>query len=43
MIELEFTGDNYLRIMVSESKDIKRRTNIEVKVIEHLFADLENY
>ena len=43
MDELEATGDICLRIMVSEARAVKRRTDQEVKVIEQLFADLEIY
>ena len=43
MIELESTEDICLKMMVSEAKNIKGRTNMEVNVIEYLFADLKIY
>ena len=41
--EMETTGDICLRIFCNEAKAIKKRTDQEVKVIEHLFDDIRMY
>lgn len=43
MNELVSTGDICLRIFVNEARSIKKRTDEEVRVVEHLFGDLRIY
>ncbi len=43
MAEMEATGDICLRIFCNEARAIKKRTDEEVQIIEHLFRDVVMY